>query len=106
MTTVEHDRFYLSTETITGGFITADPYAPAINVTATGVAGTTGYVGYIETGTGNWHNLGSVTVNADGTINDVLLLEPNTTYDGYFAINNSGGGTQFIAGPLNFTTAS
>ena len=60
MTTAEHDRFYAATETITGGYIIADPYAPAINVTATGVAGTTGYIGYIETGTGSWHGLGTV----------------------------------------------
>lgn len=103
MTGAEQARFWGATETITGGFIIADPYAPAINVKATGVGGTTAYIGYIETGTGTWHSLGTVDA-LNGVIDDTLTLQPNTTYDGYFAINNGTGLTQFIAGPLTFTT--
>ena len=105
MTATETQRFYLATETISGGYIIADPYAPAINVIATGVPGTTGYVGYIEPEGEYWHSLGAVTVNGDGTIDATLFLEPGTTYSGYFAINHGSNGTQFIAGPLTFTTA-
>jgi hypothetical protein len=104
MTSAETARFYLATQTISGGYITVDPYVPAIELSAQGLApSTAGYVDYIQSG-GGWVTLGSLTTTDTGQFRATIMLEKNTTYSGYFAINYLGA-TQFIAGPFTFTTA-
>lgn len=104
MTAAETGQFYLANQTLSGGFVTIDPYAPDITVSAYGLQpNTSAYVGYIGN-TGTWQNLGSLTTGPDGSLNVTLTLNPATAYSGYFAINYAGG-TQFIAGPFSFTTA-